>query len=169
MTDLEETQVTPGVRRRPLRRWVGQLGYGLVSFPLNLVSALLTLVGGLRTAAGWQCRLAGRTPRRASAPALLAHVLATTPAVAVAFVLSGLSTWVLGLNLAYPLRDFSWWDLTHVFSASHQVADSWGGPTLAGAWAVHGLGAIAIAVVLSWPIGWLTDLHRRSVTRRLCG
>ncbi|MGH3447539.1 MAG: hypothetical protein ACRDQA_24360 [Nocardioidaceae bacterium] len=164
----------PTRRRVRAHEAIRRLGYGLLAFPLGLLTIPLTLVGGGQIAARAQRRLAAVTPdpvpsahHRAKPASLLVHAVATLPATALALVLWGFAAWVLVLNLPYPMRDFSWWALSHPFSATDVVGGAWGGPTLAGAWAVHAGGAVLLAVVLSLPVGWLTRLHARSVVRRL--
>lgn len=44
--------------------------------------------------------------------------------------------------------------------------DAWGGPTLLGAWVVHGLIAFALVVLAMWLIAPLSRLHQRMTEPR---
>jgi hypothetical protein len=62
------------------------------------------------------------------------------------------------INLAYPLRPGT--------MGSYQ--DSWGGPTLAGAWAVHAAGGPAMLLAAPWAARGGAVLQGR-LARRLLG
>lgn len=151
----------------------------LATLPLSIVSIVLLILGRAERATSWEravaqwadepsAKVAERDRPRPARRALLAHVGATLPATVVAFTLAATATLLLVMNLGYPLRaDVDGWDRTHLFSSSANVGDAWGGPTLAGAWLVHAVGASAIAAVLAWPTGRLVRIRVRSVVRRL--
>ncbi|MGW6389487.1 hypothetical protein ACWFR1_03060 [Streptomyces sp. NPDC055103] len=62
-----------------------------------------------------------------------------------AFVLVGYALFNTVRNLGYPI-----WYLDTDY---HQA---WGGPTMAGVWAVHAFGwLLCLAVLLHWPVRWL--------------
>ena len=61
-------------------------------------------------------------------------------------------------NLAYPLRP----------GTMDSYQSSWGGPTLAGAWAVHAAGGVAVLFVTPWIVKAITWLQDR-LARRLLG
>jgi hypothetical protein len=74
----------------------------------------------------------------------LRFALLSLPVNAVAFVLAGYVWLIPVVNLGYPLRpDVSTESLRH---------GTWGGPTLAGAWAVHAVGAVLIFVLIGLPL-----------------
>lgn len=79
--------------------------------------------------------------------------LAALPLDAVALVVAGYCWIGVVLNLAYPARP--------LFGQSGDYRDSWGGPTLAGAWAVHVLGGIAFWLAVPWVLRGYATLWRR--------
>lgn len=99
--------------------------------------------------------------QRRSATLLLSH----TPAFSrvrglTAVPLDGVSLAVVGycwlgviLNVAYPARP--------LVGLSGEYRDSWGGPTLAGAWAVHALGGVALWLLVPWMLRGYVALWRR--------
>ena len=149
------------------RRWVG-LGvtglrravYALVALPVALSCLALAAVGRAGAAArvrlGSLRRFAGVHLATPGAGRLVRHLLLGLPVDAVAFAVAGYLWLLLPMNLLYPLR-------LAVFDES--ARDSWGGPTLAGAWAVHALGGVAVFVVAGLPIAaglvrvqaWIAD------------
>jgi hypothetical protein len=141
--------------------------YVLLALPVGVVAAPVALLGGHRAAARWQRGLARRLlPAAAAAPAsrggagrAIAHALLSLPlnlasAVVVAYV------WTLVLmNLAYPLRP----------GLGEGYQDAWGGPTLAGAWAVHAAGGLALLFAATWIVRGATALQGRLLRRLLGG
>jgi hypothetical protein len=90
---------------------------------------------------------------RASKPLALAHAVLTLPLNLIATVVTGYFWFVMLINLGYPLRP-----------DSDNYAHSWGGPTLAGAWAVHLLGGtVLVGLVMPWIIKGFTKLQARLV------
>jgi hypothetical protein len=87
---------------------------------------------------------------------LVRHLLISLPADAVACAVAGYLWLLLPMNLLYPVR-------LAVYDES--ARDSWGGPTVAGAWAVHAVGGVAVFVVAGLPIAaglvrvqaWIAD------------
>lgn len=64
--------------------------------------------------------------------------------------------WLLvPMNLGFPLR------------VDGSLEDSWGGPTLAGAWAVHAAGGLAFLFLNPWLVRGLTALQGRLLRRVL--
>jgi hypothetical protein len=131
--------------------------YPLVALPLALASLALLLVGRHRAASAVQLgllrRLLGRRFAPPSVGELVAYLLLILPGDAVALVVAGYLWLLVPVNLGYPLRP----DTT-----AESVRDAWGGPTLAGAWAVHAVGAVLIFVLVGLPIlngvAWLQGL-----------
>jgi hypothetical protein len=68
-------------------------------------------------------------------------------AAAVAFVAALVVLMVTWSGWLYPLRPDAIGALGHPFTADPLFDNSWGGPTLAGAWFVHALVAVGIQVV----------------------
>jgi hypothetical protein len=140
--------------------------YILLALPVSLVAVPLALLGGWRAAARLQRGLAARylappspepaprdTAGRAVAHAVLSLPLNLVSAVVVA------SVWALAaMNLAYPLRP----------GLGDGYQDAWGGPTLAGAWAVHAAGGITFLYLTPWIVKGITWLQGR-LARRLLG
>jgi hypothetical protein len=84
--------------------------------------------------------------------------IAALPLDAVALVVVGY-VWIgVVVNLAYPART--------TFGMSGDYSDSWGGPTLAGAWAVHALGGVVFWLVVPWLLRAYLALWRRIVPAR---
>lgn len=169
--------VRPAAHTTRVRAWARRLLYAGLALPMTATTLVSAAIGQGARAARWERRLAalsgltglddggrGRTSTRA----LVAHASATLGPALLAFALAYLVALVLVINLGYPARPgFDRWDRTHLFSASANVGDSWGGPTLAGAWAVHAAIALSVAGASSWPLRRLADLRARSVMRRL--
>jgi Putative sensor len=144
---------TPDTRRRTL--------YALLALPVGVASVPLALLGGGAAAARLQRGLGRRLlalpvaapPRRAGTRAA-AHALLSLPLNLVAFALTGYLWLAVLANLAYPARP--WFGLG---DGSYQ--DSWGGPTLAGAWAVHAAGGLLFLFLLPWVVRALTGAQGR--------
>jgi len=54
------------------------------------------------------------------------------------------------VNIAYPLRP-----------DSDDLSNAWGGPSLAGAWAVHGAAGLALLLLAPWVVNGVTALQGR--------
>ena len=72
---------------------------------------------------------------------------------AVALVITVYGWLLVLLNVAYPIRGAS------------DLSDAWGGPSLAGAWAVHAAGGLFFLFVVPYVVEGLTALHRRMLVR----
>lgn len=79
--------------------------------------------------------------------------LAAVPLDAVSLVVAGYCWLGLMLNLAYPA-----WSL---LGSDSEYRDDWGGPTVAGAWAVHALAGIAFWLLVPWVLRGYAALWRR--------
>jgi signal transduction histidine kinase len=133
--------------------------YLLLAAPASIVSVPLALLGGHQAAARMQRQLArrylglrieepgaGRTAGRTIAHALVSLPLSLGSLALAAYL------WVLvPMNLAYPLRP----------GTMDSYQDSWGGPTLAGAWAVHAAGGLAALFLAPWIIRGITAVQGR--------
>lgn len=141
-------------------------GYTLLAPPVGVLSVPLALLGRHRAAARWQRGLARRyLALRVDEPAhrdtvgrVLAHALLRLPLDLLSLALTACLWLLVPLNLAYPLRPGT--------MSSYQ--ESWGGPTLAGAWAVHAAGGLLFLFAIPWILKGTTALQGR-LTRRLLG
>ena len=130
-----------------------RLGYAAVSGPVGLAALLLTPLRP-RRAAELQRRVAARllggpAPGRVRVPASIGYAVASLPLGAVGLWLALLLVPNTVRNVlygAFPEGDYS---------------HAWGGPTLAGAWAVHAAGALALLPVGLWLVRGLTALQLR--------
>jgi hypothetical protein len=170
-----------------------RIGYAVVALPVSVVCLALLLAGRTRTAARYQHRLArglvGLPAGEATSRPWGVQVLACS----IAGLAGGLVSWVvlqyLGflvfINLAFPIRNYlafgsrsgvalPWLGIHRVSTPGSVWAstydNSWGGPTLAGAWAVHaGLILISVVPLLAWAIRGLTRLQGRLIWALLSG
>jgi hypothetical protein len=121
--------------------------YPLLALPVGLVCLGLIVVGKFATAASLQrglvTRLLALPVAEPSSRRTLAHSLVSLPVNVASFVLAAYVWLLLPVNLGYPWRD----DTT-----AESLQDAWGGPTLAGAWAVHAIGAVLIFGLVGLPI-----------------
>ncbi len=133
--------------------------YILLAVPVSLAALGLALVGRAAAAARLQRRLADRLlePRLDGDTAVgrpIRHALASLPLNLAALVVTGY-LWVgVPMNLLYPLRPGS-------------ESTDWGGPSLAGRWAVHALGGLVMLYAVCWAVRGLTRLQARLVRRYL--
>jgi hypothetical protein len=122
--------------------------YPLAAFPVGLFSLAMALGGRRQSAAALQRRLL-HTLLPASAPEpdrdrIVSFCLLNLPVNAPAFAVAGYLWLIPVLNLGYPLRP----DVT----AESLRQGTWGGPTLAGAWTVHAVGAVVFFVLIGVPL-----------------
>jgi hypothetical protein len=140
--------------------------YILLALPVSLVSVPLVLLGGYRAGARLQRGLARRyLALRIDQPAprdlaghVLAHAVLSLPLNLASVALTVYLWSLVPANLAYPLRPGTMDSYQH----------SWGGPTLAGAWAVHAAGGVVFLFVTPWIVKAITWLQGR-LARRLLG
>src|SRR5215216_4588127 len=116
--------------------------YPLLALPVGVTCLVLILIGREETASSLQrgliSRLLAMPTADPSAGRALAHSLLSLPVNVASFLLAGYLWLLLPLNLAYPLR---------LDTTTESLRGAWGGPTLAGAWAVHAFGAVLIFVL----------------------
>jgi hypothetical protein len=163
----------PRHRRRRRSLWAETFGapmwrsaaYGVLSLPAGIASLLLALVGAHRAAARLQRGLADRWLRRSLTPpqnrdrwgrVVLQALLASTLGVVCWLLVALAGPNTVRNVLLYPITD------------GHEVARAWGGPTLAGAWAVHAALGLLLLPVELWLLRVLTGLQGR-LTARLLG
>ncbi|MCX2180905.1 hypothetical protein KV205_10230 [Streptomyces sp. SKN60] len=131
-------------------------GLALLALPVGLAASVLVLVGQPTRAARLRSRLSPAGPGRWTGPRVLARTVLGLPLDVTAFVLLAYAAFNTVRNLGYPL----WY-------ADTDYHQAWGGPTLAGVWAVHSLGwLLCLAVLLHWPVRWLA-LGQAAVSRRV--
>jgi hypothetical protein len=166
-----ELPARPGVAEAPAWRLPFSAGtwrrtlYVLLAPPVGIVAAPLALLGGYRAAAGWQRGLARRLlaarvdpAHRDTAGRVIAHALLGLPLDLGSLAIVAYAWSLVPLNLAYPLRPGT------IDSYQH----AWGGPTLAGAWAVHAAGGLVFLFAAPWIVKGVTWLQGRRM-RRLLG
>jgi hypothetical protein len=122
--------------------------YALVALPVALSGLGLLAVGRSGAAAGVRLRslrrLAGLPVEAAPARGRLAsHMLLSLPIDVVVFAVAGYVWLLLPMNLLYPVR---------LALYGETAEGSWGGPTMAGAWAVHAVGGLAAFLVVGLPL-----------------
>jgi len=175
-----------------------RIGYAIAALPVSVVCLVLAVAGRAEMAARYQRRLAGGLaglpvgePRypAGSIRVIVVSIIALAVSL-VSWVLLQDLAYLMLINVAYPIRAYvsagfranflPWdgWDLlwsirVHRVSGPDPWANtyytSWGGPTLAGAWAAHaGLALVTIFPVLAWAIRGLTRLQGR-LARALLG
>ncbi|MFE9374827.1 sensor domain-containing protein [Streptomyces sp. NPDC006711] len=144
------------ILREPFRAetWL-RLAYLLLALPVGLISVPLALVGGPagRIQRGLARRLLGvrvDEPER-TGPLAFVHAVVSTPLNFVAAVFSGFFLFAVAINVGYPLRP------------ENDTSDSWGGPTMAGAWAVHAAGGVLFLLVAPWVMKGFAVLQTRLV------
>jgi Putative sensor len=140
--------------------------YILLAPPVSLVAVPLALLGGWRAAARLQRGLARRyLGLRIHGPAphdtagrVVAHAVLGLPLNLGSLALTAYLWWLVPANLAYPLRPGTMDSYQH----------SWGGPTLAGAWAVHAAAGVVFLFVTPWIVNGISRWQGR-LARRLLG
>ncbi|MCX5382616.1 sensor domain-containing protein [Streptomyces sp. NBC_00083] len=146
--------------REPFRAatWL-RFAYLLLALPVGIVCLPIALVGGPagRIQRGLARRLLGvevADPDRGGRTGLLAlaHAVISLPLNLIALTVSGYFWTVVLMNLAYPLRP------------GGDPTDAWGGPTMAGAWAVHGIGGgVSFLLITPWVMKGFTVIQARLV------
>jgi hypothetical protein len=138
--------------------------YALLALPVGVVCVPLSILGGSPAAARLQQGLAGgllavrlaRPRRRRVDGRVIGHALLSLPLNALSWALT-VAVWSFALaNIAYPLRP-----------DSDDLSNAWGGPSLAGAWAVHGTAGLALLLLAPWVVNGLTALQGRLARRML--
>jgi Putative sensor len=132
--------------------------YALLALPMGVVCVPLSILGGSPAAVRLQQGLAGRLlavglerpSRRRLDGRVLGHALLSLPLNALSWTLT-VAVWAVAVvNIAYPLRP-----------DSDDLSNAWGGPSLAGAWAVHGAAGLGLLLVAPWIVNGLTALQGR--------
>jgi hypothetical protein len=130
--------------------------YALLALPVGVVCVPLSILGGSPAAArlqrGLAARLLGvgleRPPRQRLDGRVVGHALLSLPLNALSWALT-VAVWAVAVvNIAYPLRP-----------DSDDLSNAWGGPSLAGAWAVHGAAGLALLLLAPWVVNGVTALQ----------
>ncbi|MER7946448.1 hypothetical protein ABTY59_03520 [Streptomyces sp. NPDC096079] len=138
----------------PVRRAVRTAARAFLALPVGLAAVALVLTGQPGRAARVQARLAGG---EWTGGRVLGRAVLGLPLDAAAFLLVGYALFNSVRNLGYPL-----WYLDTDY---HQA---WGGPTMAGVWAVHAGGWLLCLAVLHWPVRRLAR-GQQALDRRATG
>ena len=121
--------------------------YPLVALPMSIGGLVLGGLGKARRASRLQRALLRRlldlSVTDPSDRQVVTHSALSLPINLAAFPIAAYLWLILLVNFGYPLRP----DTT-----SEAVRDSWGGPTLAGAWTVHAAGAALVFLLVGLPI-----------------
>ncbi|MFD3514463.1 sensor domain-containing protein [Streptomyces sp. NPDC058657] len=147
------------VLREPFRSatW-RRVAHLLLALPLALLCLPVAFLGGpVGRMQFWLVRRVlradpGTEIRERAGPLGVVHALAVAPLALVSVVVVGYGWSLVALNLGYPLR------------VDNDFARSWGGPTLAGAWAVHAAGGVVFLLLMPWVVKGLSALHVRLAT-----
>lgn len=116
-------------------------------------TAVLSVFDGGRAQQRLAAVLMDRTVGRHRFRALLA-----VPVDALALVIIGYCWSIVLLNIAYPARP--------LIGMDGDYSHAWGGPTLAGAWALHGiLGGLGFLMLTPWLVRGFTALWVRLLQR----
>jgi hypothetical protein len=163
-----------------------RIGYLLLGLPVGVAALALVVVGRAGTAARchhWLAVRVGRAPE--GAPPTAGRVAAGSLGAAVVslagWVLAQWIAFIVLINVAFPWRDYlipvhhaenvgllPWSNFApHALAHPENIwastyHGSWGGPTLAGAWAVHaGLVVLVLLPVVIWLLRGLARLQLR--------
>jgi hypothetical protein len=138
--------------------------YAAVALPLGLIALVVAPLGGARRVDRWQRALASRllgmpadvpaSHRRGPTRRVLTHAVLSLPANLVGFALV-VPAWAvfLGRGVFYP-----------AFGADH-LEQSWGGPTLAGAWFAHFILGPPMLLVVTLLLGPVSRFQSRLALR----
>jgi hypothetical protein len=148
---------------------------GAAGLPLAIAAVPMALVGCSDTAGRMQSRLALRfnagavaaAPARRQGPVrVIGHsLMVALPALASA-LLAALVAFTFYSGYLYPLRPDASFAIGHPLTSDPRFAQSWGGPTLAGAWFIHSCIALGIQVGCLLVLGVLVRLQGR-ITRQV--
>ncbi|MEV7530403.1 hypothetical protein ACIQNV_02590 [Streptomyces hydrogenans] len=148
-------RLSRGVRGGPAG-FLRRAGRAAALLPVAVATAGLVAAGRTDRAARWWARIGGEDSaavRRPGAGRLLGHALVCVPLGLIALVPVGVEVLSVLRGLLYPLVESGPYD------------HSWGGPTLAGAWAAHFLVALPFAAAGLGALALLHRLHHRLAGR----
>jgi hypothetical protein len=138
--------------------------YALAALPLTIVGALLAVFGAGRRARELHVQASrallrtdlGLRPVDHSGRRVLGHAVVSLPVHAGVALVTAYLWAVAAANIAYPLRP-----------DTADLTNAWGGPTLAGAWAVHGTAGVVFLFATPWIVRGLTSVQVRLAARAL--
>jgi hypothetical protein len=154
--------------RRLLVAGLRRSAYVLVAWLVDLACLGLAAAGRRPAAARLRAaalrllrlRLAGPPDGPPAGAGLVRHALLDLPLALVGGAVSAYLWLVLLLNVGFPVR---------TGTSAEELADSWGGPSLAGAWAVHAVGGVLVFLLVGVPLmSGLAEVHKR-LARRVLG
>lgn len=148
-----------------LRARLGRAGFGRspvlrTAYLLAALPAALASLTGAPVQPSLARRLLDAEPARCGRLKTALHAAASIPLSTASLLLVGYGWSIVLLNLLYPARRF-------IGMGDGTLDDAWGGPTLAGAWAVHALGGLVMLVLMPFLLKGLTALHTRLLLRVL--
>lgn len=139
--------------------FASRVGYAAALLPAAVVTLGALAAGRAEQAGSWWARAGEQDPttltpeRRPGAWRLVAHALVCVPLGLVALIPVGIEILFVLRGVLYPLVDHGPYD------------HSWGGPSMAGAWAVHFLVALPFAAAGLGALWLLARLHTRLAGR----
>jgi hypothetical protein len=173
-----QAQHTPGHRqhRSPWGWVVGTAVRGVTGLPLAVAAVPMALIGAAGPAARAQRAMVRRFhPQRAGEGApksgalrVIVHSLLVVLPALVSFAAFCLGAFTVYSGYLYFLRPDTSFALGHPFTVDHRFDQSWGGPTLVGAWFVHSCVALGVQLLVLGLVHVLTAVQDRA-TRRLLG
>lgn len=155
------TRPAPGASWQRARRYVRAAGRGLpycaALLPVTLGALSLAASGKARSAMPWwrwlRTRVLAKPPVRPTRPPdgsrLVGHALLSLPLGTAACVPLGIEAVFVLRGVLYGLVD------------QGPYTDSWGGPTMAGAWLVHFLVGVPLAIVGLLALTGMAAVHER--------
>lgn len=147
--------------RATLRAHLGRTLWLRSAYTLAALPAALASLTGAPVQASLARRLLDVEPKRSGRFPTILHALLSVPLNVLSLLLVGYGWSIVVLNLLYPGR----W----LIGIGGTLDDAWGGPTLAGAWAVHALGGLVMLALMPVILRALTALHTRLLLRVLGG
>lgn len=128
--------------------------YALAALPAGLAS-----LTGARVQPALACRLLDVPSARPGRFRTILHAVLSLPLGVLSLVAAAYGWAIVVLNLLYPAR----W----LIGMGGSLKDSWGGPTLAGAWAVHAAGGLVMLLLMPALMQGITTLQVRLMLRVL--
>jgi hypothetical protein len=163
-THTPPTTTARSVWRKPFSSdtWRRTL-YLLAVGPVSVLALVGAVVGWPAIGPALHGRLAetlrviprGSAVDRPSISRVIGHAVLGIPLGAATMIATAYGWALVVLNVGYPIR------------GAAEATDAWGGPSLAGAWAVHAAAGLVFLFVVPWIVDGLTAVHRRLL--RLAG
>jgi hypothetical protein len=147
--------------RATLRAQLGRTLWLRSAYTLAALPAALASLAGAPVQASLAQRLLDVEPKRRGRFPTILHALLSIPLNVLSLLLVGYGWSIVVLNILYPGR----W----LIGIGGTLDDAWGGPTLAGAWAVHALGGFVMLALMPVILKALTALHARLLVGVLGG